>query len=387
MAQPEVFDALIVGAGPAGAWTAFRLARGGARVGIIDGSHPREKPCGGGITGRALAIVRPAVDPQALASVAIGTATFTHRDRTAQVRLQPDHPDYPALVVAGRRELDGALLAAAVAAGAELIPQRATEIRNGQGRWSVATRNDRFDASWLIGADGANSLVRRQVLRPFSRSDLSIAAGYFVRGHSARDIVVEFEDDPPGYLWAFPRPDHLAIGICAQADEGTSPVLSRRVQRWIGAHIGAGAPVERYSWPIPSLGERTLQRERPAGARWMLVGDAAGLVDPITREGIYFALRSADFAADALLAASGAAERYCSRVRADIHTELVRAARLKARFFQPQFIALLVGALSRSPRIRAVMADLVAGQQTYRGLRRRLLKTFELRLLLELFGN
>jgi flavin-dependent dehydrogenase len=109
-------------------------------------------------------------------------------------------------------------------------------------------------------------------------------------------------------------------------------------------------------------------------------------VDPITREGIFFALRSADFAADALLGAHSAAERYCDRVRSDIYSELRRAARLKARFFKPHFIDLLVSALSRSARIRAVMADLVAGQQTYAGLRRRLLRTFELRLMLELFG-
>jgi geranylgeranyl reductase family protein len=382
----DVMDVIIIGAGPAGAWAAYRLATAGARVGIIDGSHPREKPCGGGITGRALAIVRPALDPRAVSSVEIGTATFTHRNASAQVDLQPDNPDFPALVVTGRRDLDGALLSSAVAAGAELIPRRVTEITGGDPRWTVRTRRDMLHASWLIGADGANSFVRRQVLKPFPRSELSIATGAFVRGHSSRDIVVAFEDDPPGYLWSFPRPDHLAIGICAQADQGTSAALSQRVNRWIGAHVGPGASVERYSWPIPSLGERALDRERPAGPRWMLLGDAAGLVDPITREGIYFALRSADFAADALLGSRAAAERYCERVRADIYSELRRAARLKARFFRPHFIDLLVSALSRSARIRAVMADLVAGQQTYAGLRRRLLKTFELRLMLELFG-
>src|SRR5262245_32492250 len=120
------FDVLIVGAGPAGAWTAYRLARAGARVAIVDGSHPREKPCGGGVTGRALTLVRPALDPETLSSVSIDSATFTHGARTAQVTLQPDDPHVPALVVAGRRELDGALLAAAVQSGATLIPTRAT---------------------------------------------------------------------------------------------------------------------------------------------------------------------------------------------------------------------------------------------------------------------
>jgi geranylgeranyl reductase family protein len=383
----QAFDVVIVGAGPAGTWTAYKLARAGARVAIIDGSHPREKPCGGGVTGRALSLVRPALDPETLSSVSIDSATFTHGTRTAQVTLQPDDPHVPALVVAGRRELDGALLAAAVASGATLIPTRATAVAAAPGGWSVSTRTDRYLGSWLVGADGANSLVRRHVLRPFSRADLSIATGYFVRGHSSREIVVEFEDDPPGYLWSFPRPDHLAIGICAQADAVSSPALATRVSRWIAARVSQNATVERYSWPIPSLGVNSLTSESPGGARWMLLGDAAGLVDPITREGIYFALRSGDFAADALLAMSDASTRYVDRVRTEIHDELVRAARLKARFFRPQFIDLLVSALARSGRIRNVMADLVAGQQTYAGLRRRLIRTFEWKLMLELFGS
>src|SRR3954464_13240048 len=72
------YDALIVGAGPAGSGAAYRLARAGVRVLILDGSHPREKPCGGGVTGRALALVHPAVDPGTIASVNVSGATFTH---------------------------------------------------------------------------------------------------------------------------------------------------------------------------------------------------------------------------------------------------------------------------------------------------------------------
>jgi flavin-dependent dehydrogenase len=119
----------------------------------------------------------------------------------------------------------------------------------------------------------------------------------------------------------------------------------------------------------------------------MLLGDAAGFVDPITREGIFFALTSADRAADALLDGSGDPARvYDSRVRDEISNELVRAARLKARFFAPRFMGMLVTALQRSDSIRTIMADLVAGHQTYRGLRRRLIGTLEFRLMAQLFG-
>ena len=378
-------DVVIVGAGPAGSWAAFRLATAGVRVAILDGSHPREKPCGGGITGRALQLVRAALPPAAIRSVRIGAASFTHRSRSAQVELNGGDEGYPPLLVASRREFDGALLQAAIAAGAQHFPVRVTGLSRTAAGWRAETREHGYEAAWIVGADGANSLVRRFVGQPILRADLSIATGYFAYGPSSRDIVVDFADDPPGYLWSFPRPDHLAVGICAQADRATPALLRQLVDRWIGANA-AGARLERYSWPIPSLGERALSSEKPAGTGWLLVGDAAGLVDPITREGIYFALRSADAAADALIASGAPETTYVDQVRAEIHGELLRAARLKARFFQPRFAGLLVSALSRSARVRHVMADLVAGQQTYEGLRRRLLKTFEWRLMLELFG-
>jgi flavin-dependent dehydrogenase len=235
-----------------------------------------------------------------------------------------------------------------------------------------------------VGADGPNSLVRRRVFRPFRREDLSIAAGYFVHGASSREITVMFEHDPPGYLWSFPRRDHLAVGVGAQADGTSSGALLALAAAWIRKNVrDDGVRLERYSWPIPSLDASALEREQPAGDRWMLIGDAGGLVDPITREGIFFALASGEAAA-ASLAETGAAERYAERIGDGIHDELRRAARLKPRFFERRFTSLLVQALQRSTRIQAVMGDLVGGRQPYRGLRRRLLNTFELRLMLEL---
>jgi flavin-dependent dehydrogenase len=118
-----------------------------------------------------------------------------------------------------------------------------------------------------------------------------------------------------------------------------------------------------------------------AGDRWFLAGDAAGLVDPITREGIFFALQSAGHAADAIAAGGPAPERaYVERVRHDIVAELIRAADFKTRFFQPRFTRLLVDALNQSPAIARIMADLVAGTQSYRTLKWRLAGTLEGRL-------
>jgi geranylgeranyl reductase family protein len=365
-------DVAIVGAGPAGAWTAYRLARAGATVAVFDASHPREKPCGGGVTGRALDIVSEILTPE-----------LTRRDAVAIRHARFGDASVPladrALFVVSRRVFDAALLDAAVRAGATLVRERVADVGVSEDRVAVRTTNRTHYAAFLVGADGANSLVRRRVASAFRRDQLSIATGVYAHGVTSEEIAIEFVDDPPGYLWSFPRPDHLAIGICAQADAATVGPLRARVDAWLTrTRLARGASLEAYSWPIPSLGEHDL-RAPIAGARWLLVGDAAGFVDPITREGIFFALQSAVHAA-AALTTGDPARGYEARVRADIVPELAVAARLKAGFFTPPFVRLLLGALDASPRIRAVMADLVAGRQSYRTLKWRLLRTFELRL-------
>lgn len=364
-------DVAVVGGGPAGARCAYLLARTGARVTIFDPSHPREKPCGGGVTGRALALVSDMVPGCRLAP--IRHARFGQ----ATVPLDDD-----ALVVASRASFDAALFDAAERAGATVIRSRVIDLIVDPSGTQIVTATGRHRASLVIGSDGANSLVRRRVAAPFRRDQLSIATGFYAHGVTSDEIVIEFVDDPPGYIWSFPRPDHLAIGICAQADAGlTAEALRRRASHWF-ARSGIAHDPRRlvpYSWPIPSLSQEGFAHLPLTGDRWLLLGDAAGLVDPITREGIFFALQSADAAA-AACSGTSPGDTYRDRIHEDIVPELMLAARLKAGFFTPPFVRLLIRGLERSAAIRSVMADLVAGRQSYRTLKWRLLKTFELRL-------
>ncbi len=137
--------------------------------------------------------------------------------------------------------------------------------------------------------------------------------------------------------------------------------------------------MNRYSWPIPSLDARAFGALALADERWAVAGDAAGLVDPITREGIYFAILSGQWAADAV--ASGRFPRdYASQVCDEIASDLACAARLKAGFFRPAFMGLLIQALQESAAVRGIMVDLVAGRQSYATLKWRLLQTLEFRL-------
>ena len=377
-------DVAIVGAGPAGAWCAHELASAGAQVAIFDPSHPREKPCGGGVTQRALALV--GLDRGAARGATIEAGTFACAGRSASLSLTGPHG--PRLEVFSRRDFDAHVLARATAAGAIHIAERVKDVVLASGLSEVTTANRRIRAAWVVGADGANSLVRRRVSQPFARGDLSIACGYYVPAPASNRIDIEFVSQPAGYIWSFPRPDHLAIGIGAQADESSTATLMPLVDTWIKDNVPPGSERrERYSWPIPSLTAASLDREIPAGPGWMLVGDAAGLVDPITREGIFFALQSGGFAAQSLLREDGdPGQAYADRVRAEIYPELHRAARLKTHFFRPAFIHLLVRALQRSPRIAEVMADLVAGEQPYHSLKARLIRTCEMKLMWELLS-
>lgn len=386
MSSTSHTDVLVVGAGPAGAWAARCLARQGARVRVFDPSHPREKPCGGGLTGRALHLVRDALGPRPLPQVPIERGVFDDpRTSPSAIELTGLRSSpQTSLVVVSRREFDAALLEAACEAGAEHHPERVTDVAVSHGRARVVTRTTTYEGDWIIGADGANSLVRRRLHRAFRRDQISLTAGVFAHGRTARTIVVRFVPRPAGYIWSFPRPDHLAIGICAQADETGAADARAVFDDWLArSGLSDGARLERYGWPIPSLNAADLSLEHPGGPGFLLAGDAAGLVDPITREGIYFALLSGEYAAHAL-AAPDAVGHYVRRLHADVYPELAHAARLKRGFFRGPFTRLLVDALRHSAPVRQVMVDLVAGTQPYATLKLRLLRTFEWRLAWQL---
>jgi geranylgeranyl reductase family protein len=387
----------IIGGGPAGAMAAARLARGGATVLLFDHSHPREKPCGGGLTARAIALVDDLVDLHTLPAVTIRSAIVEPPanldapeavqypgSRSARVDLIARGPGAESsLVVISRAVFDRALVRAAVVAGSTFIAEKVKAISRERGKLRVLTRSATYMADFVIGADGANSLVRKTFSRPFNRSQISVAGGCFVHGATSSDIVIKCVREQPGYLWSFPRPDHLALGVCAPAD---TRVSSSRLQQqslaWLRRKgIDSGHRLDWYGWPIPSVTARDSSGAPLAGEGWMLLGDAAGLVDPLTREGIYYALQSGHWAREALAAGVARAPRtYTERVSDQVYPELDRAAQLSTIFFSCRFAPLFVKALIQSEAIRNVFRDLIAGVQPYKGLRRRLLATREWKL-------
>jgi flavin-dependent dehydrogenase len=355
----------VVGAGPAGALAAWRFARDGARVAVFDASHPREKPCGGGLTAKALRLLPPAPAGDPLPVRLVDRCRFDSGDGES-VEVGLERP----VGVASRRALDAWLLRRAVEAGAVHVAERVVAVTAAGGLRTSAGREETFDL--LVGADGAGSLVRRTLLAPTPPARLMMAAGWFARGDSG--MVVRFAPDLEGYLWLFPRPGHVGVGICAPlARVPTRRMMDRllsEVARAFPALLDDEAPRYAHTIPSPSADPRSLLET--AGERWALVGDAAALADPITGEGIYYALRSAEVLAETVRE-SGSARRYPERALEAFGHELLRAAGLRDRFYAPGFSRRMVRFAHRSRAIREVLAGLVLGEQGYEGLKRRLL--------------
>jgi len=356
----------VVGAGPAGSLLAHHLARDGAAVTVFDASHPREKPCGGGVTSRALRLLpaAPASDPLPARRVEACRFDSGEGDAVDVALAAP-------VTVASRRELDAWLMRRAIEAGARHVAERVAEVDTRGRVRTAAGREAFFDV--VAGADGAGSLVRRMVLGPTPPARRAMAVGWFSPGTAP--MLVRFTPGLAGYLWLFPRPDHVGVGICAPLGSVPTRALYERLEAETARHFPALAepPTGRYAHTIPSPSADPATILEIAGERWALVGDAAALADPVTGEGIHHALRSAELLAETLRA-DGSPRRYPQRVLDEFGRELLEAAKVRERFFTPGFPTRMVRYSARSAAIRDVLADLVLGEQGYRGLRRRLLR-------------
>jgi geranylgeranyl reductase family protein len=293
----ERFDAIVVGAGPAGSTTAYRLAQGGASVLLLDRARfPRDKPCGGGLTGRALRLLPFPVDPV----VEDATDTFEFRLRYGQ-RFER-RSDEPLAVMTQRSRLDAYLAERAAAAGADFrdgVRVDAVAATSGGVEVRAAGRTIRGEA--LIGADGANGICAKALglARDIEHGvalEGNVPHGVASRERFAGRIVIELGIVPGGYGWIFPKGDHVNVGVGGWGTTG--PQLRGFLRRLCAEH---GLPWERveslrgHRLPIPGGPTRL------AGGRAVVVGDAAGLVDPVSGDGMYEAFLSGKLASAAAL--------------------------------------------------------------------------------------
>ena len=366
----------ILGGGPSGAFAAARLAAAGVSTTIFDEKLAWEKPCGGGLTWKAYSQYPFLADNAAPRKVIHQTVLAAPNSRP--VTLQLDNP----LLIYSRFDLNNLLLQRAEKAGAHLEKTRVLGIdRNHTHGWSLRTKQGTFHADHCIVATGARNTLRDYGTE-LTPSDAMFALGYYVPADRDR-IDIQFLPGLEGYIWVFPRCGHLSVGICGKGEPASA--LRARLDRYMEEQGLSRQGATFYSHLLPALNTPSWKRNRVAGDGWMAVGDAAGLVDPITGEGLYYAMRSADLAAESILSAwcatdSGAhaAAEYRRLIRRDFVADLEFGSRLAHRVFHGRF---LMGAVTDrmvqftrlSPKFRHVMQDLFAGTQPYIGLKRRLM--------------
>jgi len=283
----------IVGGGPAGSRCAYSLAERGLASVVFDHSHPREKPCGGFITPLAQELF-PFLSRLPIEHVRrkrVFLVSPSGRRICLSTRSQ--------LLCVSRMRLDQFLLNMAVHEGARWVRERVVAIKRKAGSWVVKTAEQSYAVKVLVGADGVNSVVRESTIGPLRAADRGFCCGYLVRGLEKEEMCIWFLPRLKGYLWVMPRGDHASVGI-GTAELSLSRSLKGELDLFVKSHYPHAERLGMWAALIPNVKSFGTVSTPVAGRDWVLVGDAAGHVDPVLGEGIPYALIDGQLAAEAI---------------------------------------------------------------------------------------
>ena len=393
-ASPDpIFDVAIVGAGPAGSTAAARLGEVGLRVLLLEKAKafPREKPCGGGITARAL--TRLPFTRDLLSEVSVNALTKMYVESPDRTGFEYEDPNGdPILYLVRRIEWDAALFRRA--------SSRVTEVAMGATVTGMVTDLDSvtltcadarsFRSRVVLGADSANSVIARlsglrtgEVHGQFA-VDMMEETPYTQLDTPHRDRVTLLLSLPSsyGYGYIFPKQDHINLGFGSGPDYFVEHVRGRAKEHHLGFveqmkqrgfATGESHPENYRAFPIPISGPL----DTTYADRILLAGDAAGMVNAFSAEGIYFAMVSGDLAADAILAAHRAnrfdARQLSSYQQAwerEIGGELRHSVSIQRRLFtEPGRVDSLVRRATTDPELKRLLCGYAMGFATYEQLR------------------
>ena len=350
---------MVVGAGPAGAAAALeaRRLRPGARVLLVDkAAFPRDKACGDGLGPHAVDELAALGAAGVLEGYPPIRGLRLRSPRGMEVAGDPARPNY----VVPRAVLDARLVAAAQAAGAEL---HRSSVRRLEQRDGLVVVDGELTARVVVGADGANSTVRRQLGGP-PNPDRALAIA--VRGYAPappgrpEQLIAWVAEGWPAYVWSFPTGTGVAnvgYGLLRSRFRGGRAELHRRLRDLLPDAEPDPASLRAHHLPFSSF------RPPPGRGRVLLAGDAASLVNPLSGEGIYYALASGRLAARAaLLAPERPAAAYRRLLARALGRHLRHAAVLARAIRSPLLAEAGLGAAAASPALFEVLVELGLGQ-------------------------
>lgn len=291
------YDCVVVGAGPAGSTTAYRLASAGADVVLLDRARfPRDKPCGGGVTGRAARALPFSIDPVVEEVVTVAELGLRYGRRVER------GSGAPLVYMTQRRRLDAYLVEHATGAGAEFRDgQRVTAATVTHDGARVTAGGEEVAACTLIGADGVNGITAKTLGLGGNREVGVALEGNLPYGKVDPErfrgrLVIDFDTVPGGYGWVFPKGDHANFGVGGHGSEG--PRLRKHLGRLCAAHgVSVDELEEVRGFRLPLRTPNSVL----ARGRGALVGDAGGLIDPVSGDGMFEGFLSARRASEAVL--------------------------------------------------------------------------------------
>ncbi|GAB6946660.1 geranylgeranyl reductase family protein [Vulcanisaeta sp. JCM 16161] len=280
----NTYDVIVVGAGPSGSIAAYVAARLGLRVLVLDRFRfPRIKPCGGGLTQKSIALLRGlGID---LDGIIRDTCRRVVVINNAGSFLLTDNE--PIISVVSRDEFDNYLLSNALEMGAEYAVDRVIRVDVHEDYVNVVGTDNTYTGKYVIAADGANSVIAKQLGNDIRRNT-AMAFMTIARGDYLSDVcLIDMSRIKWGYSWVFPRGDEeydAGIGSIHWGD------YKAQLIKYVGDLGLRGGEIRGHPIPIKA-------RDKLVSRRVALVGDAAGLADPTTGEGIFYAMYSGALAA------------------------------------------------------------------------------------------
>ena len=362
----KIYDFVVVGAGPSGSYTAFKLSKAGFKVLIIDKAEfPRDKLCGGCLSKRIEKFL-----PQGwknLVKNEIKEGTLGYRGSSYITKFSDDVIAY----IIHRKDFDNFLLESARESGAEFTPACEFESFITDKDWiKVHTSKGVFFTKYLVGADGFYSKVLKRL--GFKRRKYYRAVEIFIKGELSERVIIELGYVKRGYLWVFPSGEGTAsVGIASTGSENIALILRDYVERKFGVK-----DVRCKGWFIPFT--EKAEDINTGKNNILLVGDGANMTDPLLGEGIFYGLWGGELLfKSALRDFDCLPECYRDYVNREMVPEFVYAGKIASLAYRFQKVAFRMG---RGKALERYM-DLLKGISGYKHIYRRGLIDFFLSLL------